>query len=158
MKTLRRFVLPLLTCVALASPAFAAADENDGCVKIRARILDAQVTDGCTSPNGFCAAGTVTGNHGLNGTTFFTLDGFVPGPASAPGSFSTSGILVYTTRRGTLTVRETGITGLGPAFPALEVVQSGTGEFEGATGHLWVLGEKVGDHFDSKIRGELCLP
>ncbi len=153
MKTLSRLVLPsLLLCLSLAHPAL--ADEEGRCEKIHARIIDAQVTDGCTSPNGFCAAGTVTGD--LNGTTYFRLDGFIPGPATAPGSFSTSGVLVYTLRRGTLTVRETGISGLGDDFPALEIVTGGTGELTGATGHLWILGSKVGDHFDSRVIGELC--
>ena len=155
MKTLTRFTLPLLLCAAMASPALADHEEG-GCEKIHARIIDAKVTEGCTSPNNFCAAGNVTGD--LKGTTCFRLDGVATGPATAPGSFSTSGVLVFTTRRGTLTVRETGVSGLGAFFPALELVTDGTGEFAGATGHMWVLGARVGDHFDSKIIGELCRP
>src|SRR6185295_7215316 len=104
MKSMNRcaWLLPL---VFAASPALANSGHEPECEDVRARIIDAQVTDGCTSPNNFCAGGTVTGNRGLNGTTFFTLDGAVLGPASRPGSFSTSGVLVYTTSRGTLTVR-----------------------------------------------------
>ena len=158
MKKRFRFVpLSLLLAVFLASPALA-----DECKKIHARILDAQVTEGCTSPNRFCAAGTVSGNHGLNGTTYFVMDGAVRGPATAPGSLATSGILVFTTDRGTLTVRESGLSGLSESgagyFTAFQQVLSGTGEYEGATGHLWVLGQVVENGFDSEVRGVICLP
>ena len=149
--------LALLTIVSSASPTRA-----DECKKIHGTIVDAQVTEGCTSPNRFCAEGTVTANHGLNGTTYFTMDGAVRGPAVLPGSLATSGILVYTTDGGTLTVRESGLSGLRESdqsyFTAFQQVVSGTGEYEGATGHLWVLGQAFPDHFEADIRGEICLP
>jgi len=147
--------LSLLTIVAAASPALAG-----DCKKIHATIIDTQVTEGCTSPNRFCAAGTVEGNHGLNGTTYFVMDGAVRGPATAPGSVATSGILIYTTDRGTLTVRESGLSGLSESgegyFTAFQQVLSGTGRYEGATGHMWVLGEVREDHFESEVNGVLC--
>ena len=158
MKTLFRFLpLSLLLTVLAASPALA-----DSCKKIHATIVDAQVTEGCTSPNKFCAEGTVEGNHGLNGTTYFRMDGAVRGPATAPGSLATSGILVYTTDGGTLTVRESGLSGLRESgqgyFTAFQEVLEGTGEHAGATGHLWVLGEVVGSVFESEVRGVICWP
>lgn len=153
-------LLPLLMMMVIlpvASPALAGE-----CKKIQATIVDAQVTEGCTSPNRFCAAGTVKGNHGLNGTTYFVMDGAVRGPATAPGSLATSGILVYTTDRGTLTVRESGLSGLRESgqgyFTAFQEVLEGTGEYEGATGHLWVLGTARPTDFDSEVRGVLCEP
>lgn len=149
--------LSLLMAVPMGAPAFA-----DECKKIHGTIVDTQVTEGCTSPNRFCAEGTVTGNHGLNGTTYFTMDGAVRGPATAPGSIATSGILVYTTDGGTLTVRESGLSGLVESgqsyFTAFQQVLEGTGEYEGATGHLWVLGQALPDRFEADIRGEICLP
>lgn len=149
--------LSLLVLVSM--PASALADE---CKKIHGTIVDVQVTEGCTSPNRFCAEGTVTANHGLNGTTYFTMDGAVRGPATAPGSIATSGILVYTTDGGTLTVRESGLSGLRESdqayFTAFQQAVSGTGEYEGATGHLWVLGQAFPDRFEAGIRGEICLP
>jgi hypothetical protein len=155
MRTLLRFVTPLLLLI-LASPASA-----DECKTIHALIVDVQVTEGCTSPNGFCAAGTVEGNHGLAGTTYFRLDGAVRGPATAPGSIATSGILTYTTGLGTLTVRESGLSGLMSTpeqgfFTAFQQVLEGTGDYAGATGHLWVLGQRIGSEFVSEVRGELC--
>lgn len=90
MNKLFRFVLlSLLMTASAASPALADADEDGKCKKIHATIVDVQVTEGCTSPNRFCAEGTVEGNHGLNGTTYFRMDGAVRGPATAPGSLAT---------------------------------------------------------------------
>lgn len=149
--------LSLLMVVSMSAPALA-----DECKKIHGTIVDVQVTEGCTSPNRFCAAGTVTANHGLDGTTYFTMDGAVRGPATAPGSLATSGILVYTTDGGTLTVRESGLSGLSESgqsyFTAFQEVLEGTGEHAGATGHLWVLGEVAGGVFESEVRGEICWP
>ena len=159
MKTSLRFATPLLLLI-LASPAFAAPEENR-CKKIHGLIVDVQVKEGCTSPNGFCAEGTVEGNHGFNGTTYFRMDGAVRGPATAPGSIATTGILTYTTDRGTLTVRESGLSGVIETpevgyFPAIQKVLEGTGDYAGATGHLWVLGQRIGSEFVSEVRGELC--
>jgi hypothetical protein len=132
----------------------------DECKEIHARIIDAQVTEGCTSPNSFCAAGVVTGNHGFNGTTSFVMDGAVRGPATAPGSVATSGVLVYTTNHGTLTVRESGLSGLNESgkgyFTAFQQVLEGTGAYAGATGHFWVLGKVRPTDFDSEVQGVLC--
>lgn len=157
MKEFSRFLLLLLLLVGVASPALADHEQNGECKKIHATIVDAQVTEGCTSPNKFCAAGTVTGNHGLNGTTYFRMDGAVRGPATAPGTLGTSGILVYTTDRGTLTVRESGLSGLGDFFTAFQQVLEGTEDYAGATGHLWVAGEKVDDHFEADLTGVICF-
>lgn len=161
MKRIDRLMCGLLLFAAVASPALAAPDQEGSCKKIHGQIVDVQVTEGCTSPNRFCAAGTVRANHGLNGTTYFRMDGAVRGPATAPGSIATSGILVYTTDQGTLTVRESGLSGLsstGEYFTAFQEVLEGTGDYLGATGHLWVLGHNLGTHFEAGIRGELCLP
>jgi hypothetical protein len=160
MKRFLRFLpLSLLLIVSVASPALAERDNKDAkCKKIHGTIVDVQVTEGCTSPNGFCAAGTVEGNHGLNGTTYFRMDGAVRGPATAPGTVATSGVLVYTTNRGTLTVRESGLSGLGSFFTAFQQVLEGTGEYEGATGHLWVAGTQLDGYFEADLSGVICSP
>lgn len=164
MKELFRFVsLSLLLIGAAASPALAHGGGEGGCKKIRATIVDVQVTEGCTSPNRFCAAGVVEGNHGLRGTTYFRMDGAVLGPATAPGSVATSGILVYTTNRGTLTVRESGLSNLINTpeqgfFAAFQEVLEGTEGYAGATGHLWVAGERNGSIFEADVTGVICRP
>jgi hypothetical protein len=149
--------LSLLLIASVAGPAFAGE-----CKKVQATINDAQVTEGCTSPNKFCAAGVVEGNHDLNGTTYFVMDGAVRGPATAPGSVATSGILIYTTDRGTLTVRESGLSGLQESgagyFTAFQQVLEGTGDYAGATGHMWVLGEVRENGFESAVEGVICEP
>lgn len=154
MRKIARYMGGLLLFGVAASPVLA----DPQCKKIHGSIVDAQVVEGCTSPNKFCAEGTVQANHGFNGTTYFRMDGVVRGPATLPGSLATSGILVYTTDRGTLTVRESGLAGLGDDFPALQQVIEGTGDYAGATGHFWVLGHNAGTYFDSGLIGELCLP
>jgi len=156
MRKIDGFVGLMLFMVA-ASPALAT-----DCKKINALIVDAQVVEGCTSPNRFCAEGTVQGNHGFNGTTYFVLDGAVRGPATAPGTVATSGVLTYTTDRGTLTVRESGLSSIttadgGRFFTAFQEVLSGTDEYLGATGQMWVLGTRLADHFEAEVTGVLCL-
>lgn len=164
MKEISRFLLALFVMTATtvgASPALAGSGGEGKCKKIRAEIVDVQVTEGCTSPNRFCAAGTVEGNHGLNGTTYFRMDGAVRGPATAPGSLATSGILVYTLEGGTLTVRESGLSGLVESdqgyFTAFQQVLAGTGEYEGASGHFWLAGTAFPTHFEVDMRGVLCF-
>lgn len=166
MKEISPILLALLVATVLttggARPALAASGEEGKCKKIHAEIVDVQVTEGCTSPNRFCAAGTVEGNHGLSGTTWFRMDGAVRGPATAPGSLATSGILVYTLEGGTLTARESGLSGLVESdqgyFTAFQQVLEGTGKYEGATGHFWLDGTAFPTHFEVEMRGVLCLP
>lgn len=162
MKSIDRLVVGISLFLAAASPALADPAGDGACKKIHALIVDSQVFEGCTSPNKFCAEGTVRGNHGFNGTTYFRMDGAVRGPSTAPGTLATSGILTYTTDRGTLTVRESGLSGFvvdgNGYFTAFQEVLEGTDEYLGATGHLWVLGRNVESHFEADVTGLLCLP
>jgi hypothetical protein len=154
-----------LAVAALASSLTFADDRDDdagGCKKIHATIADSPTTDGCTSPFHFCAAGVVDGDHGLNGTTFFSLDGFVAKANTVPYG-TTSGILVYTTDQGTLTVRETGIgnmgaDALGGHGASLEDIQSGTGRFAGATGTLFLASTAANGTYTAHVTGEICFP
>lgn len=158
----RNLFLSLCVSVLAASPALAGAEDDGNCKKIHAKIVDVQVTEGCTSPNRFCAEGTVEGNHGLNGTTYFRMDSVVRGPAAVPGSVATSGVLVYTTKHGTLTVRESGLStirvGDETFFTAFQEVLEGTGDYEGATGHMWLAGQRFPEHFEADVNGVLCTP
>lgn len=74
----------------------------------------------------------------------------------------TTGLLVYTTEDGTLTVRETGVSKLtgNPSngiLTSLQEIVSGTGKFEGATGVLYNAAKDVNGVFYSTITGTLCL-
>ena len=153
-----------LTAISFLAAALAshAAVASPQCHAIRGVIVDAQFTDGCTSPNRFCAAGTVDGNRNFHGSTVFVMDGAVRGPASAPGTLATSGLLTYTLRDGTLIVRESGLSGLQQdgetRFTAFQQEQSGSGRYAGASGHFYVLGQAFADHFEAEIHGEVCTP
>lgn len=158
MKTLiaSSLVIAMLLCVGAASAS------HPHCRQIRGVINDIQVTDGCTSPNGFCAAGTVDGNRGFRGTTYFVMDSAVRGPATAPVTLATSGLLTYTFGGSTLVVRESGMSGFVQGedryFTAFQQVESGTGRYAGAAGHFHVLGQAFADHFEAEIVGEVCTP
>jgi hypothetical protein len=156
---MRKLIFNTVVAICAAAPGYAWAGH---CKSVHALIIDASAPQGCTSPFNFCAVGTVEGNRGLAGTTYFVLDGVVPGPSTAPGFNATSGILVYTTRDGTLTVRETGVgkfsgkpsNGYGSG---IEEVISGTGRFAGASGTLYISQRDLNSKFYSQVRGELCL-
>jgi hypothetical protein len=158
MRKLKSLLLLLSSgCWLIANPA-----QAKDCKEVHALIVDSSAPEGCTSPFNFCAAGKVEGNRGLNGTTYFVLDGVASGPASAPGWSSTSGLLVYTTPEGTLTVRETGLGKLSGApsnghLTSIQEILSGTGRFSGATGLLYNNATDVNSTFFSHISGQLCL-
>lgn len=166
---MKRLTLLTAAVVAAASTAVALADREDaddrddhdhhaGCHAVHAVIIDAPSTENCMSPFGFCAAGEARGNQGLNGSTLFTLDGFSSAPATAPGFGETSGVLVYTTRHGTLTVRETGVgnmgsKALGGVGASLEQVLEGTGRFSGATGTLYLASSAAEGQYTAIVTG-----
>ena len=151
-----------LLVISLAVVSLATTLSASNCKNINALIIDSSAPGGCTSPFGFCAAGTVQGNHRINGTTYFVLDGVSSPPATAPGWGVTTGLLVYTTKDGTLTVRETGVGKLtghpsNGYLTSIEEVVSGTGRFAGATGFLYKNATDVNSVFYSNISGQLCF-
>ncbi len=165
--------LPALLCAALSiSPGNVAADRDAHaikCKKLHAQILAVATTEGCTSVVGLCTAGTIEGNRGVNGTTYFTADSIERGPATALDAASTvsySGLLVITTQHGTLTSRDTGVFNTVPAgttttagfFSSYDHVESGTGRFENATGTFVTGGHTVDGQLESEVQGEICMP
>jgi hypothetical protein len=79
-KTIAVWAFPL-SVASLAAAGHAPARE---CLQAHAEIVSALTATGCTSSIGLCTAGTIDGNRGLNGTTFFTVDSAAPGPSTAP--------------------------------------------------------------------------
>jgi hypothetical protein len=155
-KTLAVSVLVIMSLTFGCIPARA-----DQCSNVRAQIIDRSSPEGCTSLLKVCLAGTVKGNHGLTGTTYFVLDGVAPAPSAATGFKSTTGTFIYTTRLGTLTVRETG-SGKFSGHPSsgygsgVQEVISGTGKFAGLYGILYVSQRDILGTFFSDVRGQLC--
>ncbi len=109
--------------------------------------------------------GTLSGNFGLTGTATFTADSSGTAPATAPaGSSVFSGIFVVTTRRGTLTFRETGMFSSRTGNPAGAVLSSwgetlsGTGVYQGVSGDLYFMGKMEDGALIVEITGALCRP
>jgi hypothetical protein len=134
------------------------------CVQLKGKggINSSVTADGCTSPVGLCTAGVFEGEPLLRGTTAFVADALAPSaglPATVepPTTLSYSGLLTITTRRGSLTTRDTGIfdTAAG-LFSSRDTIVSGTGIFAGASGHLFFSGTGTST-FESTATGEICL-
>ena len=150
--------------VVACSVGVATAHDRDrnNCREVHALIVDKSAPVDCPSPYRFCAAGTVEGNRGLNGTTYFVLDGVGTAPVTAPGFNVTTGLLTYTTEGGKLTVRETGMGKLvgspsNGVLTSLQEIVSGTGRYAGATGTLYNAAVDINSVFYSEITGTLCL-
>jgi len=148
--------------LAVSACGVAGAHERNNCREVHALIVDKSAPADCPSPYRFCAAGTVEGNRGLNGTTYFVLDGVGTPPTTGPGFNVTPGLLTYTTPDGTLTVRETGMGKLtgspsNGVLTSLQEIVSGTGRYEGATGTLYNAAVDINGVFYSDITGTLCL-
>ena len=110
----------------------------------------------------FTTAGEITSGL-LKGTTKFTgdLTSLTPITGAEPLTFSYTGDLEITTRKGTLTTRSVGVFegvpfGVGVQF---DRVIKGMGGFEGAEGVLFFRFEAddTGAAFTSSVNGEVCL-
>lgn len=162
-----------LTCSSIAGFALiattfvcyadSATETHQFCKDIRAELHELKTNDNCTSPFAFCAAGTIDGNFGLDGTTFFSVDGAAATPAEAPGTSSYTGMYTITTRHGTLTLRETGISyprrgnPEGGVLASIAEVLSGTGRYSTTTGILFFHGHNGrGLPSDVDVSGTLC--
>ena len=148
----------LLLCAASAS----AGEEASRCKDVHADVQEVVSSENCTSPLNFCTKGTIDGNHGLEGTTFFSVEGGAATPPTSPGIRSYSGVFTITTELGELVLRETGVTYPRPGNPeggvlsSIIEVKSGTGRFEGATGIMFFHGHSLNGTFDVKLTGTLC--
>lgn len=159
------FVLALLSVVNFAISA-GAQEANPGptCKPVFADLDENFATAGCKPAHTNCYLGEVDGNHGLRGTTYFRGDAGATGPSTSPGFISYSGLFEYTTDRGTLVMRETGVFNTTQGNPesgavtAYQRVIDATGGWSGTSGHLFVSGFNIGGHVVTKITGELCVP
>lgn len=152
----------MLTCLLVLASAPSHATE---CKSVQATMDEVRTTTGCNPGLSACFLGVVDGNHGLRGTTHFASDSFVETrPATSPGFLIYSGPFEYRTATGTLTMRETGVSNSTTGQPssgavtAYQQIMSGTGEFEGATGHFFVSGRRASGVVSTQLSGEICLP
>jgi hypothetical protein len=167
MQSLSKFVVlsAFLVSTGLVIAITAQAEE---CKQIHAQVVVAQTTTNCDSPVNLCTEGTIDGNQGLHGTTFFRADSLAAGPSTAPDAASTisySGVLHITTDYGTLRSRDVGIlnqstdTPTGGFASAFGLVLEGTGRYAGATGSFFAGAKTIDGQFVTTVfTGEFCFP
>jgi hypothetical protein len=155
-------------CLAGLAVSFAAHadhhhDKGPMCHDIRAELHELKTDENCMSPLAFCSAGTIDGNFGLDGTTFFSADGSIPAAEPAVGMNSFTGSYTITTPHGVLNMRETGTSyprrgnPEGGVLASVVEVQSGTGRYESTTGILFFYGHNGrGLPSDISVAGTLC--
>jgi hypothetical protein len=157
------FCLALAAVVGFAATANAQAPTAAKCKAVHGDLIETR-SDVCrpgdTAP---CFLGEVDANHGLRGTTYFKGESAALFPAAAPTFRSYVGNFEYTTATGTLTIREMGLsepsnnpTPDGGVVNAFQRVVGGTGEFEGATGFLFVSGFNRSGHIVTTVHGTIC--
>ena len=148
--------------MALASGSAARGDDEDQrCIVITGTQEDALVTEGCTSPIGFCAAGTFKGNFGFQGAFFFSALAFDPVPNDPQGRLAVSGVSTYTTGDGRITVSDvSAFDTVRGTFAGIGNIVEATGKFAGATGEVFTYGHVLEDgaSFITTFVIELCLP
>jgi hypothetical protein len=167
MNLLRRelFVAAVL-CAATSGTIVTAQEARSGpkCKAVHAVLEEDLATVGCKPSHASCFLGEVHGNHGLRGTTYFNADSGAAGPSTSPDFRSYSGLFEYTTDRGVLVMRETGVVNTTQGNPesgavtAFQKVIDASGELTGTTGHLFVSGFSIGGHVETTITGVLCTP
>jgi hypothetical protein len=150
------------------SAMHASTDGDNGslkCKSIHGELVELRSTTECRPGHSVCFLGEIDANHGLRGTTYFRGEQGALFPPSAPTFRSYVGSFDYITARGTLSMREFGLTDPpDPTNPesgvvnAYQRVVSGTGRFEGATGYLFVSGFNRNQRIETFVRGQICTP
>jgi hypothetical protein len=152
-------VLAVMTAVLVTAASAGAVH----CKPIHARFVQTQVMTDCLSPVGFCSTAQIDSGL-LKGTKAFTAMGVTLSAglgALEPGTtLSYAGPVVIATNQGDLHVNFVGVYDTARAvFSELGRQEGGTGEFEGATGILFVTGNVTdnGTVFHSTMTGDVCL-
>jgi hypothetical protein len=160
----KRFVMAVLAA-GTATVSVAAQAVQSNCKSIHADLVEDRSTTACKPGHAVCFLGDVDGNQGLRGTTYFRADSSAPGPSTGLAGFiSYSGQFEYTTDRGVLITRETGVSNQSTGAPesgavtAYQKIIDATGELAGATGHFFVSGFSRSGHVVTEITGEICFP
>jgi hypothetical protein len=167
MKITRAMTIVLTGAVLVVGTAGTRSASGAGsCVDVRGLYVANVTTNGCTSPIGLCATGSVTIGMGANQvatTTLIALDlaPFAGMPAHEPAAnASYSGTITFTTTKGdVLTVRDLGvIDSNGSTFTEIERPVGGTGIFANATGDFFISGTLSNNQntFTGHLSGQLC--
>ncbi len=140
--------------------AASVASANPQCKSIFAAQQDRLTTEGCSSPVGFCASGTFTGNHGFRGNFFFSALSFDPIVSDPLGRLVVPGISTYTTSDGVLTISDVSVFDVvRGTFAGVGRITSGTGRFAGATGDIFTTGRVSADGLSltTELSSEICF-
>lgn len=133
------------------------------CKEVHATLVEDGTTVGCKPEHPDCFLGEIAGNRGLRGRTYFRSDAAAAGPSTSPSFISYSGLFEYHLRGGTIVARETGVFDRtvgrpsSGAITAYHQITSATGDWEGATGHFFVSGFRVGQHVETEVTGLVCM-
>lgn len=147
--------ISLIALTVLAAPMAQADDTR--CKRVRADLVEVFATEGCKPGHAFCFLGEVDGNNGLHGITYFKGDSSGTPPSGSPNSLPYSGPFEYHTGKGSLFMRETGVTVPG-AVTAHQAIVEGTGDYAGATGYFFVSGLRASGVITTQVTGEICYP
>ncbi|MPZ19135.1 MAG: hypothetical protein GEV06_14650 [Luteitalea sp.] len=158
------FGMTLLIVGTMAGSATAQeAAHRSRCKAIHAAMAE-DLTTACKPDDDSCFIGEVAGNHGLRGTTYFRADGSGTSPDTSPDFVPYSGQFEYSTKRGTLIMRETGIVNQtqgnldSGAVTAFQKIVDATGDWAGTTGYFFVNGFSREGHVQTRVSGEICRP
>ncbi len=156
-----------LPTVALALVLSAGASASPKrCKTVDANLVSGLFVEGCSSPVGFCTRGTVASGPLAGSFEFTALTAEQPNPAS-PVMFYT-GTVVYTTKKGTVTVRDSGMFNANNgAFMEVQKVTEGTKNLKGFNGTLTSQGDGIFAviggltqliGFKGSVDGKICPP
>ena len=149
----------------LALALFASCSAGAGqCNSIDSPLSSNLFIDGCASPVGFCTRGTVAAGK-LAGTFEFTAVTSVQPDPNTPVMFYT-GVVVYTTQKGTLSVTDSGVfNATNGAFVETQQVVDGTQAFGRSDGRLTSQGDGIFANvagstqlvgFSGSVAGRIC--
>lgn len=159
-----RSALATVAAAAMAVTVTGGEVSTSGCTAIHAVMIEQRVTTGCKPEHPFCFLGEVTGNRGVRGTTYFKADDFGGRVPASPDFLPYSGPFEYHLKKGSLVMRETGVSNTTVGNPdsgavtAFQKIVEGTGEYAGATGHFFVSGFSRSGRVETTVVGEICLP
>ncbi len=140
-------IVLVITLVTSFTPAYASGQRHSINAKGKGQLTSATTT-----------AGKLIGGGLLHGTTTATLN--ITALDQTTGDATYVGVVVITTKHGTLTLQDAGLFNLVTGvFSSHSTVASGTGRFAGATGDLYFAGivDLASGSFIDEIKGEIFL-
>jgi hypothetical protein len=168
MKRLTIFAIAVaLVSATGSSRAIASHGSTPKCHTVDADFTSALTSEGCTSPLGLCAIGSIKHDALIKGPMFVTINAAAPSAGlpgiEPPSVLSVSGErTLRPLRGGTLSLHVVGIAIFGTSlemFDELNLITGGTGRFAGATGTLHVAGRATSPTtFEGEMSGQVCVP